>query len=811
MIKLRVCLCGILLLTLAACDANISDTLAPNGTTNIRVPADGTIGQSFVARHAGLQSIELYLSADGEVADIQLTLHLRRAATLDMPDVRLATLNLHTPAQSAWYRFAFEPLPESHDQSYYFFVEAKLPATALLHSTQLPNSAYRDGALYLNQRAQDAQLAFRASYSLHWVALDLVAYVAQSVFTTFAFVIVFVMPGLALQTYWLPLASWRVRIMLAAALSLGVYPIVLLWAQLVGVSLGVLAVVLPVGLSLCALAWRALTHRAATRLVRPPFHWANLTWWCLAVLLLSVRLFILRAVDAPMLGDSVQHAVIAQLLLDHGGLFDSWQPYAPYSTLTVHYGFHSAVAVFAWLTHASLLDAMLLVGQWINVIAILTLSLLAERVSRNSWAGVGALLIAGLLSPMPNEYVNWGRYPQLLGQAWVPVACWLVWCMFDGESHPRVGLIVLTSISFAGTFLSYYGSSHYILLFVLVRSSAHVMTTLQQRHSPVRSLCLLGCAGALALLMILPWLLHIRGGNLATYVANSVTQGTTLEGVINEYQIFTSLGQYVPLPLVLAASLVTLWALWRRERAVLIVALWCSGIVLLPASSLLRLPGANNLQGFAIIISLYMPVGVLVGSGIDRLLAIASQSNRMTLVGALMALSVFALLGAWQQLSVINPDERILAPADERAMQWIEANVARDAQFLVDGFLIFSGVSVVGSDGGWWLPLLAHRRNTMPPQYPLLFERPNDSRYNDWVVGLVTQLRKVGVTSREGIELLCRDGITHVYVGEEQGHSGIPPPEPMLHLGELERSSAFTTLYRQDKVGVFALNESACQ
>ena len=99
----------------------------------------------------------------------------------------------------------------------------------------------------------------------------------------------------------------------------------------------------------------------------------------------------------------------------------------------------------------------------------------------------------------------------------------------------------------------------------------------------------------------------------------------------------------------------------------------------------------------------------------------------------------------------------------------------------------------------------------MPTQYALLSEQPVDPKYNQFVVSLVAELRKVGVTSSEGIAILCRSHITHVYVGQEQGRIALPPPEPMLSITSLEMSPAFRPIYRQDKIGVFALHESACR
>jgi hypothetical protein len=247
--------------------------------------------------------------------------------------------------------------------------------------------------------------------------------------------------------------------------------------------------------------------------------------------------------------------------------------------------------------------------------------------------------------------------------------------------------------------------------------------------------------------------------------------------------------------------------------------LWTIAIVLLPASRLLHLPGATNLGGFATVISLYIPVSLLVGYGIDACLerlsrvsnSVGTERSRFGLTLAFLCLGMIAGLGARDRLRVVDQSYRILAPADVRAMQWIRSNVPPTALFLVDGFPIYNGTSVVGSDGGWYIPLLSRRRNTMPPQYALLSERPIDAAYSRWIVDLMVQLRRIGVTSTAGVAVLCRDHITHVYVGQERGANGTPPPnQPLLPIGMLTQSPAFTTLYRQDKVAIFGLNEAAC-
>ncbi len=802
------------------------------------VPGGTTIGQSFVARHAGLQGVDVYLAADGLSGTGRLTLHVRRSA-LTEADLRGSQISLQLPASPGWYHFAFSPMFESHGQPYYFFVEG----TSAWKSTGVPAASYQDGALYLNHRPQDGQLAFRLEYGAWPIMVDLAVWLGQTFRILIVMVALFILPGLALQSYLLPCDSWKERLALSAGLSLSVYPLILLWTRAVGLQPGAATVWLPVFLALLALGWRMLRPRLnasqETRFLamhsRTIMEWgpfgengfltrsrnvklnrssilADATWIIVISLVLFVRLFVLRSVDAPMWGDSVQHAVIGQLIVDQGGLFDSWLPYAPYESLTVHYGFHSLIAAIMWLSGEPILTATLLAGQVVNFFAILTLSLLAARLVNNPWAGVGVTLVAGLLSPLPNVYIDWGRYSQLMGQAIMPVAVWLVWRLFERDHPKHWPTALLAAISVAGSFLAYYRMPHYIVAFLLALAPIYLAS--QWRHltrNGLQSILAVAGSGLAGALLILPWLIRIRGGALAESVEIGVTQGSTWDSMLREYDVFSMMDQYLPLMLVWLAAVVCVWALVRRRPAVIMMALWAIAIGLLPMLRMLRVPGANSLQGFAILISLYMPISLLVGYGIDAALGWLAPHGRVPLVIALAALSVVALMGTRERLGVIDSAYRILAPADLKAMQWIRNHVTPDALFLVDGFLIYDGQSVVGSDGGWWIPLLTGRMNTMPPQYPLLSERPLNPSYNQFVVNLVAQLRKVGVTSREGVALLCQSKITHAYVGQGQGRIGLPPPEPMLSIAALEKSPAFTPIYRQDKVGVFALNESACR
>ena len=118
---------------------------------------------------------------------------------------------------------------------------------------------------------------------------------------------------------------------------------------------------------------------------------------------------------------------------------------------------------------------------------------------------------------------------------------------------------------------------------------------------------------------------------------------------------------------------------------------------------------------------------------------------------------------------MVNPFFQLVTAADLRAMAWIRQNTPADAVFLANSERAYGGRTVVGTDAGWWLPLLAGRRGTVPVMLyldegsspPGLAQRTND---------LEETVRTRGPTSAEGLAALRQAGVTHVFVGARGGY-----------------------------------------
>jgi len=501
--------------------------------------------------------------------------------------------------------------------------------------------------------------------------------------------------------------------------------------------------------------------------------------------------------------------MIAQLLVDNGGLFDSWEPYTPYESLTVHFGFHTQVVLLSWLTGMSAVTATLWGGQLINGLAALTIFPLAMRLSDgNRWAGTVAVLVAGLLSPMPSFYVNWGRFPQLAGQVMLPIAIWMTWYAMEHHGWSWAGV---AGIVLCGMVLTYYRMPFYYAIFVLVLFMISGIQTWRHegrrwwKHIPH----LAGIA-ILALILFAPWMAQVAGGRLTTAVAAGVNRTTPVAQVLADYVVWRDIFFYVPQFLLLSAGACLTWAILARQSFVVGIGLWTLGLASLVAGRLIRLPGANMMQNFAIVIALYMPVSLVVGWGAGRLVGLFTQKHGPTRgMVVSMLLLVAALWGTKTRLGDVDLSFALVNRPDLRAMAWIREHTSSQAKFLVEGFRIYGGYTAVGADAGWWIPLLTQRQNTIPPQYAMFNERPIDAGHTQSVVARIAVLEEIPLSSREVLPLLCEANISHAYVGQGQGNVGAGVVQ-LFDPQDLNDSPFFEPTYHRDRVWIFDFDTSMC-
>ena len=806
----------VLALFLASCSPLIKHEQAQNAGF-ATLEAGASLGQTFVSRYDGLDGISVYLKPGAPgVGNLQLRLHNAPHAPGELAS---ASLPLEQVTATGFYRFRFPALTLARNRDYYFALE--IDGSGSLLAGTAPGEAYLNGALYQNMHAQDAQLTFRLAYAPGQAAAGLLGEGLTWLVWMSVAILLFILPGWAVLGGLWPawkLLSWPVKSGLAGGLSLAIYPLLFLWTNLAGLQLGPFYAWLPPLAGIAGLVWQ---NRAAFRrwpIKRQTTESRSSRWFYLKAdclpelaflvvtgLLLFTRFWAIRSLDAPMWGDSYQHTLMAQLLVENSGLFNSWEPYASLKTFTYHFGFHSLAAVFHWITSLPLEQAVLWTGQITNCLAVIAIYPLAWLVTRNRWAGVVGMLVAGLLVPVPMVYVNWGRYTQLAGQSILLSAIYLSWSLLDGAS-PRKSY-VLAWIALGGLALTHYR----VLVFGLLFFAAYFLMNFR-RGQANRLVSRVFWIGSGAAILFLPWFARVFSGSILTIFRRQVTMAA--DQISDFTRLYNAIGDifvYLPALIWILMPLAIGWGLWRGERGIALVSLWWFLILLAANPQWLNLPGAGALTNFAVFIAAYIPAALFLGAAAGWLAQAAGrQADRLrpgasAVVASLLCATVVAagMWGARQRLSDVRPMEGVLfTRPDGRAAAWIRQNTPTNAIFLVNSFFTYENAIMAGSDGGWWLPFFAHRQTTLPPLNYGNEQGPTPD-YRKQVNALIQQVRDLGIDHPETLDALAERGITHIYIG--QRHGRVNSDEPVVEPGELLASPAFKPVYHEDRVWVFEI------
>lgn len=610
------------------------------------------------------------------------------------------------------------------------------------------------------------------------------------------YLIVLVLPGLAL----LALARCRppdpfVHLGLAVGVGLATQPLLYLWASVVGLAVSAWTWLLLLAAAGAVLAWR---WRASSRRLPAGEPRFGLAQWAMLGLLacaLAARWWVVRDVTVPLWGDSFQHSLQVKLFLLDQGLPPDWRPFADLATYSYHFGLHAGVATLTWLTGLPVHRALLLAGQLLMVLQLLTAYALAAGLTGRPWAGVAAALAAAGLSPMPAYFVNWGRYTQLAGQVLLPAAALAaVWAAQSLRASGWRHVAAWRGVLLAGWLVAGLALTHYlVMVFFVAFAVAWVLVGTAvaaagddeggssvadppEAKTPISAwlrACLARIGGLLpvavvSLALVLPWVPRLLGGHLDEMAGQLMTTrvATDVYGIAGPALVWGSwsaVDRHLGLPLLAALLLASVWGLLRRQSAVLLGWLWAGLMLLVAYPGALGLPVSGLVKDFTVVIGLYLPAGLVLGAAWAELVSAAQPRWPRAAWMALLGVVLLGGLLAWRQRDVVDPTYLLATRADERAADWIRAHTPSDAVFLVSSFDAFGDTVQAGDDGGWWLPVLADRRTTVPP-ITVGIERGGDPGYRERVNDLARACRADldGRACRTGLD---QAGVAYAYVG----------------------------------------------
>ena len=209
-----------------------------------------------------------------------------------------------------------------------------------------------------------------------------------------------------------------------------------------------------------------------------------------------------------------------------------------------------------------------------------------------------------------------------------------------------------------------------------------------------------------------------------------------------------------------------------------------------------------------LVFAFFIPFSILIGCVVG---SIWKFLNRKTLGAVILICSVALVLifGARIQLHIVDPFYQMVESSDIAAFRWIRQNTPLKSRFLVNGFVIGNGNMAYGSDAGWWLPYFTRRSNTVPPAQYLIEQLPAGVEKVSFAK-LVREVRDSQGHPDKLTDVLCREGITHIFLGERRGAVGYAIQE-LIPESWLRGSPHFTLLFHQGKAQVWRFKRTGCE
>jgi hypothetical protein len=222
------------------------------------------------------------------------------------------------------------------------------------------------------------------------------------------------------------------------------------------------------------------------------------------------------------------------------------------------------------------------------------------------------------------------------------------------------------------------------------------------------------------------WLIYLFSG------------GVTLQSILAQNQTAPSIDLQTALDVLqthhgieffILAALSAILGLARRARVTFLMLGWLAALAAMALT--LRAPLLGELVPLSLVaLMAFLPAAMLIGdaaqwayerlghrviarSESDEAISVANSRllrpfrarNDIMVMVWVALIGCISILGARDMVNIANPATILFTRADERAMDWINANIPRDAsaKFLVNSFN-WVGNAFVPSDGGGWIP-----------------------------------------------------------------------------------------------------------
>ena len=541
-----------------------------------------------------------------------------------------------------------------------------------------------------------------------------------------------IVPGWWWQQLW-PLrhVHWVGRWMMQALVGPSLVVIVYLWAAWLDVQVPVVWIWLSMGGLALGMCWQMATVKWSGG-----FSIWGATTLCVMLLIGITRWLHIDGLVLPPWVDGVHHAVLVRVAVEQSHAAWDLMPYVPVNPLLYHTGWHSVMAFIWSVSPISFVDLgwfLLIVGQWWNMLAVVSVAALVWYWWRSWPATVIALIVVGLWSIMPAYYLSWGRYTLLAGMAWLPVALVAIDLLWVDDAPHRWQWVVPI---LTGLLLTHFVVGLMVVVWGVVMWVAHGRLA-RGWH----------IVAGLVLLSMLPWwsvfVTQVQWLNVGDASARAVSGNDSHNAFVPglfwaRYHVWL-----VPLSLLGAW-----WLIRRRQVRIAWVVVWWALVIGLANPVVIGLPYLSFFSNETWITAMYLPMGLVVARlGAD-------WHQRWVSV---MLLGV-ALVSFGGMQRVVRPATILTNQADVAAITWIDDHLPADAVVLTNATEWMWQVDR-GVDGGWWVMPLTGRATTTPPVLYTYADAPVAQA----LYAQTAQVRQIRTATDINVWLQANPAITHIY------------------------------------------------
>jgi hypothetical protein len=524
-------------------------------------------------------------------------------------------------------------------------------------------------------------------------------------------------------------------------------------------------------------------------------------WIAVAVIGMTLfsRFWIIRDQPYPAWSDSLHHALLTRLTAEQGQLPTSLEPYFPVPLEMYHLGLYAITAPVMWLARVEAHTALLWTSQLLNGLCGLGVYLVLDRKVGRLGAVVGVAVV-GLLSHQPAFYVNWGRFTQVASQTILLIAWVVTWDAVTVDPLDRTGVkIKPLVVCIAAALLT---AAVFILHFRVAAIYAPLLgiTLLWELWRGYRKRQIGPFVGRVALVAVvaLVALLPVLWPAGAVYVQRASNRDRAIEADSAPEMVQETTRLYYEYPwksvlqlgvhgwLLGPAILLACIGIVRRNQLAILSLVWVLLLVLLGNAYRLGVSILNVTNMGAILIMLYLPVGLVIGSATEDVLrVIPSHAHSLAVRSVIVGTLVVGFLFSHVRAADVEPFRYFVQPQDVAAMEWIRENTPSDALFAVNTYF-WLPQAPHGTDGGYWIPYFTGRRMTAGVMLMSLADQPDSSEVVE-ASRLVEELE----TGNEAISRLSEMGVDFSGRG--------------LDVEQLLESADVELLYRNGKAAVLGI------